>query len=104
MTKDIFFGGQSGVARGGGWQHIGAYINLGAFYVVGVPVAMVLGFVLHLKAKGLWIGIVAGSVVHSSLLFIIASFTNWKEQVKRPKFLLCPLNLFVNGPNSYFIH
>ncbi|KAF4349857.1 hypothetical protein G4B88_030385 [Cannabis sativa] len=47
----------SGVARGSGWQRMGAYINLGAFYVAGLPMGIVLGFVLHLKGKGLWIGI-----------------------------------------------
>lgn len=77
----VFFWWASGVARGSGWQHIGAYINLGAFYVVGLPVAIILGFVVHLKAKGLWIGIVTGSVVQSTLLSIITGFTNWKKQV-----------------------
>ena len=33
----------------------GAYVNLGAFYLVEMPVAVVLGFVVHLRAKGLWI-------------------------------------------------
>ncbi|KAL4594310.1 hypothetical protein ACB092_12G011300 [Castanea dentata] len=45
----------SGVARGSGWQDIGAYVNLGAYYLVGVPVGVVLAFVVHLKGKGLWI-------------------------------------------------
>lgn len=70
----------SGVARGSGWQHIGAYVNLGAFYLVGLPVGIVLGFPLHLRGKGLWIGIVAGSFVQSSLLSLTTVFTNWKKQ------------------------
>ncbi|XP_062107445.1 protein DETOXIFICATION 6-like isoform X2 [Humulus lupulus] len=70
----------SGVARGSGWQHIGAYINLGAFYVAGLPMGIVLGFVLHLRGKGLWIGIVIGSAVQSTLLFFVTIFTNWKKQ------------------------
>ncbi|GKC09001.1 MATE efflux family protein [Tanacetum coccineum] len=41
----------SGVARGTGWQHIGAYINLGSYYLVGIPMALILGFVLHLNEK-----------------------------------------------------
>ena len=60
---------------------MGAYVNLGAFYLVGVPVAVILGFVLHLKGKGLWIGIVAGSVIQAALLSLITGFTNWKKQV-----------------------
>ena len=60
---------------------MGAYVNLGAFYLVGVPVSVILGFVVHLKGKGLWIGIVVGSVVQATLLSLIAGFTNWKKQV-----------------------
>nr|POE58256.1 protein detoxification 15 [Quercus suber] len=33
-------GGFKGVARGSGWQDIGAYVNLGAYYLIGVPVAL----------------------------------------------------------------
>lgn len=70
-----------GVARGTGWQRLGAYVNLGSYYLVGVPMALLLGFRLHLKAKGLWIGLVAGALVQSILLAIITSFTNWKKEV-----------------------
>lgn len=70
----------SGVARGSGWQYVGAYVNLGAFYLVGIPIGVVLGFIVHFKAKGLWIGIVAGSIVQTIFLSIITSLTNWKKQ------------------------
>ncbi|KAL9427702.1 hypothetical protein AB3S75_029812 [Citrus x aurantiifolia] len=39
-------------------SHIGAYVNLGAFYLVGIPVASVLCFVLHLRTKGLLLGLI----------------------------------------------
>ncbi|GAY43837.1 hypothetical protein CUMW_077650 [Citrus unshiu] len=39
-------------------SHIGAYLNLGAFYLVGIPVASVLCFVLHLRTKGLLLGLI----------------------------------------------
>lgn len=72
---------RTGVAKGSGWQHIGAYVNLGAFYLVGLPVAVVLGFPLHFRGKGLSIGIVVGSAVQSTLLAFITGFTNWTKQV-----------------------
>ncbi|KAL0381426.1 UNVERIFIED_CONTAM: protein DETOXIFICATION 1 [Sesamum angustifolium] len=75
----------SGVARGSGWQHIGAYVNLGAFYLVGIPVAVVLGFVEHLKAKGFWIGIVIGSILQSAILSVITGFTDWQKQAIRAR-------------------
>ena len=71
----------SGVARGSRWQHIGAYVNLGSYYIVGIPVALVLGFVLDLKGKGLWSGLVAGATVQSISLSLITSLTNWDKQV-----------------------
>ncbi|KAE9595181.1 hypothetical protein Lal_00009312 [Lupinus albus] len=70
----------SGVARGGGWQYLGAYVNLGSFYIVGVPIGVTLGFVAHFRAKGLWIGIVLGSIVQSIFLSLVTALTNWKKQ------------------------
>ncbi|XP_076960732.1 protein DETOXIFICATION 14-like [Bidens hawaiensis] len=70
----------SGVARGSGWQHIGAYINLGSYYLVGIPMALVLGFVVHLKGEGLWSGLIIGSFVQCTLLILITCSTNWEKQ------------------------
>ncbi|KAJ0099346.1 hypothetical protein Patl1_21399 [Pistacia atlantica] len=75
---------ESEVARGSGWQRIGAYVNLGAYYLVGIPVAAVLCFALHLRGKGLWIGIVTGSAVQAMLLAFVTSFTNWQKEVPIP--------------------
>ncbi|XP_062109988.1 protein DETOXIFICATION 14-like isoform X1 [Humulus lupulus] len=72
----------SGVARGCGWQDLGAFVNLGAYYLVGIPVATALGFWLDLRGKGLWIGIVAGSFLQAFLLSVIAMCTNWDEKAK----------------------
>jgi MATE family multidrug resistance protein len=71
----------TGIARGCGWQHIGAYINLGAYYFVGIPVAVLLCFILHLGGKGLWIGILTGNIVQATLLALITGFTDWEKQV-----------------------
>ncbi|XP_057993399.1 protein DETOXIFICATION 8 isoform X3 [Hevea brasiliensis] len=78
----------SGVARGSGWQHIGAYVNLGAYYLVGTPVGAVLAFVAHLKGKGLLIGLATGSFVQATLLALMTIFTNWEKQVFNPKKLM----------------
>ncbi|CAJ1842850.1 unnamed protein product [Sphenostylis stenocarpa] len=83
----------SGVARGSGWQHLGAYVNLGAFYLVGIPVGVLLGFVAHYRAKGLWIGIVTGSIVQSFLLSLITALTNWKKQA-----MMARERIFVANP------
>ncbi|MFS7935829.1 putative multi antimicrobial extrusion protein [Helianthus anomalus] len=43
----------SGAVRGSGRQKIGAIVNLGAYYITGIPLAIVFAFVLHLGGKGL---------------------------------------------------
>ncbi|MBA0674347.1 hypothetical protein Goari_015950 [Gossypium aridum] len=73
----------SGVARGTGWQHIGAYVNLGAYYLVGIPVAALLCFSLHLRGKGLWIGILTGSSLQLVSLALVTGFTNWQKQASK---------------------
>ncbi|XP_047152739.1 protein DETOXIFICATION 14-like [Vigna umbellata] len=70
----------SGIARGCGWQHLGAYINLGAYYVFGIPTAAILGFWLKLGGKGLWIGIITGAFCQTVMLSLITTCTNWEEQ------------------------
>lgn len=80
VIMDSCQGVLSGIARGGGWQHIGAYVNLGAYYLVGIPTAVVLAFVVHVGGMGLWIGILSGSVIQCILLGLITSFTNWNQQ------------------------
>ncbi|RAL46612.1 hypothetical protein DM860_004891 [Cuscuta australis] len=70
----------SGVARGSGWQSLGAFVNLGSYYLVGVPMALLLGFVFDLKGQGLWGGLLAGSLVQSTAFSLITAFTNWEKQ------------------------
>jgi Na+-driven multidrug efflux pump len=38
----------TGAARGCGWQNLCASINLGAYYVVGIPSAILFAFVFHI--------------------------------------------------------
>ena len=81
----------SGIARGCGWQDLGAYVNLGAYYLCGLPVAAILGFWLQMRGQGLWIGILVGASVQALLLSIITSCTNWEKQVYPP--LILPFSL-----------
>ncbi|KAH7837972.1 hypothetical protein Vadar_020283 [Vaccinium darrowii] len=41
----------SGVAVGCGWQTFVAYVNVGCYYVVGIPLGSLLGFYFNLGAK-----------------------------------------------------
>ncbi|KAK4567616.1 hypothetical protein RGQ29_003397 [Quercus rubra] len=73
----------SGNARGCGWQKIGAYINLGSYYIVGIPAAILLAFVFHLEGKGLWLGMICALVVQMSSLLTITIRTNWEQEAKK---------------------
>ncbi|KAH9725465.1 hypothetical protein KPL70_007888 [Citrus sinensis] len=75
----------SGVARGSGWQKIGAFVNLGAYYLVGIPIAAVLAFVFQLKGKGLLIGLATGSFVQAALLALKIVFTDWGKQASKAR-------------------
>ncbi|CAN6844543.1 unnamed protein product [Brassica oleracea] len=56
----------SGVARGSGRQDIGAYVNLAAYYLFGIPTAVVLGFRFKMRGRGLWIDITVSWVLCTS--------------------------------------
>lgn len=73
-----------GVARGCGWQHRGAYVNLGSFYLLGIPMAILLGFVLDMGARGLWMGVVCGSLSQTTFMSAITFFTDWPKMVRSP--------------------
>ncbi|CAL8990711.1 unnamed protein product [Prunus brigantina] len=73
----------SGVIRGSGQQKIGAYVNLGAYYLIGIPISIILAFVLHIGGKGLWIGITVALFVQAVSLSIIVTCTNWEKEVKK---------------------
>uniref|UniRef100_A0A804R2Z9 Protein DETOXIFICATION n=1 Tax=Zea mays TaxID=4577 RepID=A0A804R2Z9_MAIZE len=75
----------SGVARGCGWQKIGACINLGAYYIVGIPSAYLIAFVLRVGGTGLWLGIICGLIVQLLLLAIITLCTNWDSEATKAK-------------------
>ncbi|WCJ25306.1 MATE efflux family protein [Euphorbia peplus] len=75
----------SGVTRGCGLQRIGAFINLGAYYFVGIPIAIVLCFVMHFRGRGLWSGALIGSIVQAALLALITASINWKKQATMAK-------------------
>ncbi|KAI3844286.1 hypothetical protein MKW92_023033 [Papaver armeniacum] len=72
----------SGTARGCGWQKIGAIVNLGSYYLVGNPSAVLLAFVLHVGGKGLWIGMVCALFVQGFSFLVITIRTDWEQEAK----------------------
>lgn len=71
----------SGVSVGAGWQSVVAYVNIGCYYLIGIPVGVLLDNLLHLQVKGIWIGMLFGTFVQTIVLIIITSRTDWDKQV-----------------------
>ncbi|KAF8670142.1 hypothetical protein HU200_050896 [Digitaria exilis] len=87
----------SGVVRGCGRQKIGAFINLSAFYIVGIPAACIFAFVCHLRGMGLWFGILCGVAVQMLLLLCITLSTNWNKEALKAKDRVFSSTLPVDG-------
>ncbi|PAN37694.1 hypothetical protein GQ55_7G106800 [Panicum hallii var. hallii] len=75
----------SGVARGCGWQKLGACVNLGAYYLIGIPAAFCFAFLYHLGGMGLWLGIICALVVQMLLLLAITLCSNWEKEALKAK-------------------
>ena len=87
---------KSGIARGCGWQDLGVFINLGAYYLLGIPVAGALGFWLDLRGKGLWIGLLAGSFLQAFLISMVTICTNWEKQVHPSLLILFKTSFYLD--------
>ncbi|KAM7492347.1 hypothetical protein LguiA_035268 [Lonicera macranthoides] len=71
----------SGVAVGCGWQAFVAYVNVGCYYVIGIPLGSVLGFYFNLGAKGIWSGMVGGTLMQTIILIWVTYRTDWNKEV-----------------------
>lgn len=71
----------SGVAVGAGMQATVAIINVVCFYLIGLPIGLVLGYVTNLQVKGLWIGMLCGVITETMALSFMMWRTNWDEEV-----------------------
>ncbi|VAH69586.1 unnamed protein product [Triticum turgidum subsp. durum] len=72
----------TGVAVGCGWQQFVAYVNVGSYYVVGVPLGVVLGFFFNLGAKGIWGGLIGGTALQTAILLWVTIRTDWTKEVE----------------------
>nr|XP_045084585.1 protein DETOXIFICATION 26-like [Aegilops tauschii subsp. strangulata] len=71
----------SGVAVGSGWQALVAYINVGSYYIIGVPVGLLLGWLFNLGVLGIWAGMIGGTAVQTIILAYITMRCDWDEEV-----------------------
>lgn len=76
-----------GILRGTARPAVGARINLGSFYFVGIPVAVGLAFFYNVGFTGLWIGLLSAQFACVvSVLYSVLVQTDWQgEALKAEK-------------------
>ncbi|KAK9119815.1 hypothetical protein Scep_017908 [Stephania cephalantha] len=70
----------TGAAVGAGWQALVAYVNVGCYYIFGVPLGLLLGYVFNYGVQGIWIGMISGTVIQTCILLIMTYRTNWDKE------------------------
>nr|TKR99290.1 protein TRANSPARENT TESTA 12-like [Populus alba] len=76
----------SGVAVGAGWQALVAYVNLGCYYIIGLPLGVLIGLVFKLGVKGIWGGMIfGGTAVQTVILVIITMRSDWDKEAEKAR-------------------
>jgi len=70
----------SGVAIGAGWQAVVAYVNIACYYLFGIPLGLILGYKVDWGVRGIWYGMMTGTIVQTCVLFFIVYRTNWNKE------------------------
>ncbi|KFK22837.1 hypothetical protein AALP_AAs68044U000100, partial [Arabis alpina] len=74
----------SGVAVGSGWQSYVAYINLGCYYCIGVPLGFLMGWVFKYGVMGIWAGMIfGGTSVQTLILCFIVIGCDWEKEAQQ---------------------
>ncbi|CAL5073871.1 unnamed protein product [Urochloa decumbens] len=70
----------SGVAIGSGWQGLVAYVNIGSYYLIGVPLGVLLGWGFNCGVPGVWAGMIGGTMMQTLILALITLRCDWNEE------------------------
>ncbi|KAF4610818.1 hypothetical protein D9613_007273 [Agrocybe pediades] len=86
QVADGLAGSCGGVLRGQGRQHLGAFFNIVAYYVLALPMGITLAFhpKTHLGLQGLWIGqVVALFIVGIGEYCVVWLGTDWDKEIQK---------------------
>ncbi|KAK1360508.1 hypothetical protein POM88_044982 [Heracleum sosnowskyi] len=73
----------SGVAVGFGWQSYVAYINLGCYYLIGLPLGIAMGWIFNQGVMGIWAGMIfGGTFIQTLILALITIRCDWEKEVR----------------------
>eukprot|EP00257_Ricinus_communis_P012153 XP_002533973.3 protein DETOXIFICATION 27 [Ricinus communis] len=80
----------SGTLSGGcGRQKYIAYINLGCYYLIGLPLGFLMGWSFHFGVMGIWAGMIfGGTAIQTLILAIITIRCNWDQEAEKAYLLV----------------
>ncbi|KAM7266612.1 hypothetical protein ACFE04_004509 [Oxalis oulophora] len=89
-----------GVLRGSARPTKGAHINLRSFYLIGMPVAIFMGFYAKWGLTGLWLGLLAAQATCAISMIYVLCNTDWVVEVERAKKLTQCITISKQGSNN----
>lgn len=76
-----------GIVRGTARPQLGMYANMTGFYLLALPIGIVLAFKNHLGLAGLLTGFIVGSMSSFILLFVFIVRIHWDEEARKARML-----------------
>ncbi|KAK4338330.1 hypothetical protein RND71_042817 [Anisodus tanguticus] len=80
-----------GIVRGTARPWLGTYANIFGFYLLALPLGVVLAFKIHLGLAGLLTGFVVGVAFCLALLLVFIARIDWVQETKKAQVLACNL-------------
>lgn len=77
---DNVAGISDGVLNGQGRQHVGAWFNLAAYYVVSLPLGFFLCFRLNWGLQGIWVALMVSLLVVAVATVVVVLRSNWDQE------------------------
>lgn len=89
-----------GIARGTARPLVGTYASVCGFYLLALPLGVILAFKVHLGLAGLLMGFVAGVSVCLVVLVVFIARNNWDEEARKAQRLACCKDEAANNDKS----
>mmetsp|Transcript_11264 Transcript_11264/g.16552 ORF Transcript_11264/g.16552 Transcript_11264/m.16552 type:complete len:550 (+) Transcript_11264:55-1704(+) len=82
QVPDAVNGVIQGIFKGTGRQSFGAYLNFAAYYIVGIPIGVLLAFHLEQGVMGLWVGMTIGLFIVGTVGMVLVYRSDWPALVE----------------------